>query len=128
MKTLIALAAVSFITTGAMATDAPSLDGERYSVELPNYGPCFVTFASHSQGETSGMISMACGEQESADPGQWDDQDSGDFSIYVPEVFPQRLWTSDCESWPSIEVGETVSDPCWMTSTTGEPIQVTRER
>lgn len=128
MKTLIALAAASLITTGAMAADVPSPDGERYSVELLNYGPCFVTFASYSQGEASGMISMACGENQSADPGQWDNQDAGELSIYIPEVFPTRLWTSDCESWPSIEVGETVSDPCWMTSTTGEPIQVRRER
>ena len=129
MKILIALVAASFITTGAMAADGPSPDGERYLVQLPEYGgQCFLNVASHSEGEAFGTISLECGEGATGDPGQWDNQGGGDLSIDIPGVAPTPQWTSDCESWPSIEVGETVSDPCWMTSTTGAPIQVTRER
>ena len=129
MKTLIALAAASFITTATMADGVPSPEGENYSFET-NFEDqtiqCHVYFASYDEGAHIGMIMHSCGEDSQS--GNWETEGGSDptISIQLLPIIPTVMF-QDCQQWQSVEVGETASDACWISSRSGEPIQVRRE-
>lgn len=129
MKTLIALAAASFITSGAMADGVPSPEGENYSFET-NFEDqafrCHVYFASYDEGAQMGMMMHSCGEDSQS--GNWESDGESDptISIQLLPIIPTIIF-QDCLEWQSVEVGETASDPCWISTRSGEPVQVRRE-
>ena len=130
MKTLIALAAASFITTAAMAEGVPSPEGEYYVFET-NFEDqtfqCNVHFVSYTEGANTGLMMHSCGEADQS--GSWEAEGGSDstISIELQSIIPTVIF-NDCQQWQSVEVGETASDPCWISSRSGEQIQVRRER
>ena len=139
MKTLIALAAASFITTAAMAEDVPSPDGENYTFEVSYEGEsfeCNVHFLPHDDSAHTGLMMHDCHDAERSGGGSSGGGQTGDWisaggsdltiSIELQSIIPSVIF-NDCQQWQSVEVGETASDPCWVSSRSGEPIQVTRE-
>jgi hypothetical protein len=129
MKTLLmALAAASFISTSASARIQLVTEIQVYNVVLP-YEPDTqyqVSFKPSYDGDNEGITSMEWnGGGEYTDMGHWSVSGDGIIDITIAYAGHER-WTSECEEWPTIELHETVSDPCWMTSTEDRPIQVTR--
>ncbi|WP_440958932.1 hypothetical protein ACFELO_02145 [Oceanicaulis sp. LC35] len=132
MKTLIALAAASFITPGAMASGVPSPEGENYSFDtiyVRQTLHCYVHFLPHDEGSHSGPVTFGC-RGDDPSPGF---ENSGEWSLeggMVSVDVPQALWTmqfSDCAQWPSVEVGYTLMAPCWMISETDDKIELRRD-
>ena len=136
MKTLIALAAASFITTGAMATDMQFPERASYTAVVhdpdqprpypggPQTYTCLLDFSPQDDSHQTGAITLQCGDEQPSIWG-WSYIDGQSFQING-EGMPYVEF-GECDEWPSIAVGETVSDPCWMTSLTDTPVQVTRE-
>ncbi|WP_440958931.1 hypothetical protein ACFELO_02140 [Oceanicaulis sp. LC35] len=141
MRTLFALAAASFITTGAMATDVQLPERASYTAvvfdpDLPAVYPgtdipsrhrtysCRLDFDPNDDTHETGSINLQCGQDQSSTL-SWSYAEGQSIEING-EGMP-HVEFGECDAWPSIAVGETVSDPCWMTSLTGTPVQVTRE-
>lgn len=148
MKNLIALAAASFITTTAMADGVQLPDTSTYVAEItyrtsqgaPDHtvGPaiptstqeqlgteCELSFHPFNDSRTNGTVDIHCGDGIEASM-TWD-YISGlqAISFEMDGEMPYAIAGGNCH-WSSLEVGETVSDPCWLTSATGTPIQVRR--
>jgi hypothetical protein len=130
MKTLLmALAAASFISTSASARFPPPAEGASYDVRFrPDEEPCQVRFDPHDEGDDHGAVSLTCDSSGDASIGEWLDVMRDQLNVEIPQIAVSGFWVTEasCEEWPSIDVGETVSDPCWMRSITGIPIEVTR--
>jgi len=148
MKTLIALAAANFVTTAAMAEGVQLPDTSTYMAVItyrasqgtPGHvvGPtiptttqeqkgteCEIEFEPSINSRANGTALIHCDDGISASM-TWD-YISGLQAIAfdMDAEMPYAYAGGRCQ-WSSLEVGETVSDPCWLTSTTGTPIQVTR--
>ena len=139
MKTLIALVAASFITTAAMADGVPSPEGENYSFDVSYEGEtfqCNVHFLPYDEGAHTGLMMHDCHDTEHSDGGSAGGGQSGDWmteggsdptvSIELQSIIPTVIF-QDCQEWQSVEVGETASDACWLSTRSGEPVQVRRE-
>lgn len=129
MKTFFALVAVSLLVSQSLGDNLPSYHGEQYHIQLQDGTEYNLTVL----GANSESDDLVEGDLVVDDPvfsrtGYWQFF-SGvltEFSVY-PEGSDSDTWNFDCQNgWPVMEFGETVSDPCWMSSTTGTPIQVTR--
>ena len=149
MKTLIALAAASFITTSAMATDMQLPDTSKYTVVIaipPSHeGPilpgamgvpmppggegepssihCYFDFQPMNDSRINGSVFITCNNEAHPEM-SWDATNY--FISFTVDGELRYARPGQCQEWPSLEVGETVSDPCWLSSTTGTPVQVTR--
>ncbi|WP_440958927.1 hypothetical protein ACFELO_02120 [Oceanicaulis sp. LC35] len=128
MKTALSVLSLLALTSaGAVAQDRPSSIGEVYAVELDELGACEVDFQSYVLGGDRGDISMLCDNGDST-RGMWTFTHGGDLYIHIEPLGEPALWGDGCLEWPIIEEGETVMDPCWMSSLRGGPVQVTRTR
>ncbi len=138
MKTLISLAAASFITTGAWATDMQYPVRANYTAVVPSggqeHGPddpegdaslsCQLTFIPNGDTHETGTVGIQCSEDYITEM-SWSAA-AGFFQLMGGEGIPNVEFNM-CEAWQSIAVGETVSNPCWMTSTLDTPVRVTRD-
>jgi len=129
MDTLIALVAASLLTTQSSDFNMPDQNGETYTIKTQSGSEYTLTmrggvydFPDPTEGE------LVASDGDFPMTGGWEFNSGVLTQFDVPPVdHDNGTWTHDCQNgWPVIEVGETVSDPCWMTSTTGTPIEVTR--
>ena len=138
MKTLIALAAASFITTSAMAADGQYPERSNYIAIVPlsdhQNSPdapqvdtsvtCTLEFIPNDSPDT-GNVAIGCIGIDAPSSMFWTAL-PGMFIIEGDANVP-NVEFKVCDAWQSIAVGETVSNPCWMTSTLDTPVRVTRE-
>lgn len=138
MKTLIALAAASFITTGAVAAEMQYPVRANYTAVVPSadhqHGPddpegdasfsCELTFIPNGDTHETGTVGIQCSENFITEK-SW--SAAGGFFELMGGEGVQNVEFGMCDEWPSIAVGETVSNPCWMTSTLDTPVRVTRD-
>ena len=129
MDTLIALVAASFLTAQSSDFNMPDQNGETYTIKTQSGADYTLTIRGavyDFPGSTEGELVASDGNFPMSGDWEFDSGVLTEFSVLLMGD-DSDTWTHDCQNgWPVIEVGETVSDPCWMTSTTGTPIEVTR--